>query len=76
MEPSREFVSRFNSRCGLQIFSSKTVLINEWFIKASISNLDSIIIFLQNINSGEIKIGFFIDELEANKFVCLHTDIS
>jgi hypothetical protein len=76
MEPSREFVTRYRSKSGLQIFSSKTVLINEWFIKASISNFDSIIIFLQNINSGEIKIGFFTDELEANKFVCLYTDIS
>ncbi len=76
MKPPKEFVTSYKSKCGIQIFSSKTVLINDWFIKASISNYDSILIVLQNINSGEIKVRVFSDELEANKFVCLHTESS
>lgn len=76
--PTKKYLNHniytYKTKSGQCLFSSNVVLLNEWLIKASISNLDSIMILLQNINSNEIKIKFFKDELEANKFICSHTN--
>lgn len=54
---------------GIQLHSFDTVKMNDWMVRVSITNIDSIMVVLQNPNTLECKVGFFYDELLANKFI-------
>lgn len=53
----------------LEMFSVDPLRIDNWIIKASSSSFDSILIVMQNIFSGEVQVGLFSDEVNANIFV-------
>jgi len=41
----------------------------EWYIKASLSSFDTMCIVMYNEKTDECQVGFFTDELEANRFI-------
>jgi hypothetical protein len=41
----------------------------EWYIKASFSSLNTLCVVMYNEKTDECQVGFFTDELEANRFI-------
>lgn len=72
-KPLKHQIYTYKTKSGLQLFSFNTVLLNDWFVKASLTSIDTIVIVLQNIESGEVVTGFFTDENKANEFVNFYT---
>jgi len=68
-------ITTYKHPSGFRLFSFETVLLNNWFVKASLSSADTIFIVLQNIETGEVVTGFFIDENKANEFVNFYSKI-
>lgn len=54
---------------GVDIFSFDNVILKNWVIKASASSVDSILIVMRNIKTGEVITDFFTDEVKANDFI-------
>ena len=54
---------------GLDLHSFETVEIEDWHIRVSITNIDSILVVMQNPATFDCRIGCFFDELEANRFI-------
>jgi len=63
----------YKTKSGLQLFSFNTVLLDDWLVKASLTSADTIVVIMQNIETGSVATGFFTDENKANDFVNLHT---
>lgn len=76
MESPKHQITTYKTKEGLQLFSFNTVLLNNWFVKASLSSIDTILIVMQNIETEEVVLGFFIDEVQANEFVNFYTQNS
>lgn len=62
-------LTTLKTESGFELFSFNTVLLENWFVKASISNADTICVLMMNIESEELVVGFFTDEVKANDFV-------
>lgn len=62
-------ISSYSHPSGVKFFSFNTILLEDWFVKASISSVDSICVVMQNINTGAVRTGFFTDESQANQFI-------
>ena len=73
MESPKHQITTYITKSGLQMFSFNTVLLNDWFVKASLSSIDTILVVMQNIETSEVVTGFFTDENKANEFVNFHT---
>ena len=54
---------------GLELTSVEPVVINDWILKASMTNADSILVIMHHRLLHVTKIGTFEDEDEANNFV-------
>jgi len=67
MKSSRMHTMSFSN--GLDLHSFETVELDGWYVRVSVTNIDSILVVMQNPCTLESKIGFFFDELEANRFI-------
>lgn len=65
--PSRMQTMSFAN--GLDLHSFEAVELDGWFVRVSVTNIDSILVVMQNPATFNTKVGFFFDELEANKFI-------
>jgi hypothetical protein len=52
-----------------RITSLETVWYEGWYIKPSVSTLDSFCVVMYNEHTDESVIGFATDEMEANRFI-------
>jgi len=76
MEPQKQqhkrlSLTRTKTSSGLEVYSFDPVLLGDWLIKASLSNLDTIFVLMENIITKETCSGFFINEIKANDFINL-----
>lgn len=67
LPPSRMQTISFAN--GLDLHSFQTVEMEGWLIRVSVTNIDTILVVMQNPSTFDAKIGLFYDELEANKFI-------
>lgn len=68
-------IKRVLHASGLEVFTFDSVLLRDWVIKASASNLDSIFVVMKNIKTGEVIAEFFTDEVQANDFINYYVDL-
>jgi len=54
---------------GLELTSVEPVVINDWVLKASMTNLDTILVVMHHRLLHVTKIGLFEEENSANQFV-------
>ena len=54
---------------GLELTSIEPVVINDWILKASMTNLDTILVIMHHRLLHVTKLGTFEDEDAANSFV-------
>jgi len=54
---------------GLELTSVEPVVINDWILKASMTNLDTILVVMHHRLLHVTKIGLFEEENSANQFV-------
>ena len=69
-------IEKFEHPSGLELHSFRTVLIGEWLVRVSASNVDSVVIvMIKPTKPGEFVMGTFTDELEANNFLNFWLDV-
>lgn len=69
-------ISKFEHPSGLEVHSFKPILINDWLVRVSVSNIDSVvIIMIKPTNPSEYVMGTFTDELKANDFLNFWLDV-
>lgn len=54
---------------GIELTSVEPVVINDWLLKASLTNLDTILVVMHHRLLHVTKIGLFEEEDSANRFV-------
>ena len=70
-QSKQQFVTSVSNFNGLVLTSVEPVRIGDWFIKASMTNLDSIFVIMHHAINKQTKLQFFDDEAKANKFVMM-----
>lgn len=67
LKPSR--MQTISLPSGLDLHSFETVELEDWLVRVSVTNIDSILVVMQHPSTLITRVGFFFDELEANKFI-------
>lgn len=63
-------IERFEHPSGMEIHSFKTVLIGEWLVRVSVSNIESVVlVMIKPKNPSRCIVRVFSDELCANEFL-------
>jgi hypothetical protein len=74
MKTSKDYsMQRYMDESGMELYSFSPILLNGWYVKASLTNLDTICIIMQSATTNQFDIGFFHDEVDANRFINSHT---